>query len=187
MKKYTWLIFCLCLGSLAWGENLSFMTTMSGPVGSFSQVDATDKAVVATTTLYNVGTIILDAASDNRTASLGNVEVGVNGGSATLASNTSRFKVGNLTLNPSAELKGGRLIAQSITDLYDGQGFVKGTLYGGTVQVNRLGVQGKLIVGSNSQISQNASYSDLLLSTFSWNSVGTGTGNMKVLQGTIIH
>jgi len=178
MKKLSWFVLCLCISSVSWGEGLSFVTTMSGPVGSFSQVDTTDRATAKIVTFYNVGTIKLNAASNYRTAELGNVTV--NGGN--LISSATKFKTKNMSLTDEGILKAGRLVTQSITTgNTKGTMVVLGTLYGNNsteIQVNRLGVLNRLVIGNQSQISADV---DRIPGVLSWNSVGTAT----ILQGSV--
>ena len=197
MKKFGWFVLCLSICSLSWGENLSFVTTMSGPVGSFSQVDATGKATATTVTLYNVGDIYLNAGSNYRTAKLGAVQVN----DKTLKSDANAFKAQTLTLKQNGVLEASRLVTKSLQ--HEGNngsgeilstGVIKGTLYGANnlaqVQVNRLAVSStstasKLIIQPLNHYSQ-ISYDPTRLpgDNLAWEQV-PGINNKYFLRGAI--
>ena len=160
MKKYILFILVLCLGSLSGAETLAFITVMSGPVGSFSQVDSSSGVYANTVYLYNVGSILLEGNSTHRIAKLGNVDL--QGGTAASDATLFRINANSITIKNSGNLIGGRLLAAKIYSTVEGTWAIQNTLYGnsatasdGEVQVNRMGINQRLTIKhSASEISQ---------------------------------
>ena len=132
MKKFLWMIGVIAISPFAGAEQLTFVTTMSGPVGSFSQVESHEGATAQQVTLYQTGTINLEGNSQ-----LG--AVNLNGG--TLSGRTPEFRAKELKVGAGGTVKGLRLIADKMDVASPTTLVVNGTLYsnGQTLTVNRAG------------------------------------------------
>ena len=63
MKKIIGTVLMMGFIQSVFAEQLTFVTTMSGPVGSFSQVESHEGATAQQVTLYQTGTINLEGNS----------------------------------------------------------------------------------------------------------------------------
>ena len=132
MKKIIGTVLMMGFIQSVFAEQLTFITTMSGPVGSFSQVESYEGATAQQVTLYQTGPIKLEGNSQ-----LG--AVNLNGG--TLSGSTPEFRAKELKVGAGGTVKGGRLIADKMDVASPTTLVVNGTLYGNgqTLTVNRAG------------------------------------------------
>ena len=109
MKRYTYWIFLLVMGFCsAQADQLSFVTVMSAPMGSFNQVETAANATAGTVTLHRVNSVTLKGTES---ANLGEV---VLNGNASLEGTVSQFKTTWLQVAKDGEIQGGSLTANTM-------------------------------------------------------------------------
>ncbi len=114
MKKFLSLIGLIFVAGLGYGETMDFVTVLSSPVGTFTNLETADAGQVTqsakvnfSSVLASEGTITLNGAT-NSTPSLGNVKLGTN---ASLSSNATEVRATGIRLYRSGALTGSHLLA----------------------------------------------------------------------------
>lgn len=174
MKKEFILIGGALLGALSLqAEQLTFITTMSAPVGVFSRVETQTSAVVTNTDLYEVGELRLNGG-ENRSVQLGNVTFG---NQSQMASDAGKLQVAAVNVNKGGTLAGKHLIATNLQAQAETNLKVGDTLYSPTLNVDYArvdnleinnGAYGKISRGTSAQTPQ----------TLTWDTNTEGSGKL---------
>ena len=134
MKKLLWLIVLFAWPVAGSAEEMSFVTTLSAPVGVFSRVETANPTAVATAptvnfcqTRSNAGTITLQGTDANKVA-FSTPSLQLQNGT-TLGGNVPFYQITNiLFLQSGGKLTGGSLHAYQVQVLNTVRGRVAGTM-----------------------------------------------------------
>lgn len=134
MKKLLWLIVLFAWPVAGSAEEMSFVTTLSAPVGVFSRVETANPTAVATAptvnfcqTRSNAGTITLQGTDANKVA-FSTPSLQLQNGT-TLGGNVPFYQITNiLSLQSGGKLTGGSLHAYQVQVLNTVRGKVAGTM-----------------------------------------------------------
>ena len=121
MKKFLISVGMMLVGmAVLQAEQLSFVTVMSAPVGSFAQVETQGQASVDNLDLHK-GAVTLKGT---QSAKLGKVTLD----DSTLGGDVTQFKTNTLNLKKNGTIKGGSLIADTLTINQNTNAIILGTL-----------------------------------------------------------
>lgn len=121
MKKFLISVGVMLVGmTLLQAEQLSFVTLMSAPVGSFAQVETKGTASVENLDLHKSAVTLKGTQS----AKLGKVTLG----NSTLGGDVTQFKTDTLNLAKNGTIKGGSLIADTLTINQNTNAIISNTL-----------------------------------------------------------
>ena len=138
MKRIFFLLFLVGCILPACAEQMTFVTTLSSPLGTFAQLETADYSATTSVPLLNfcntrasVGTVTLKGADTYlQTLSLKN--------GTTLGGNTPEYRIsGTLSVNNNSEVTGGRLLANTATvsGASSAKSKVEDTLYAASLKV----------------------------------------------------
>ena len=138
MKRVFFLLFLVGCILPAYAEQMTFVTTLSSPLGTFAQLETADYSATTSVPLLNfcntrasVGTVTLKGADTYlQTLSLKN--------GTTLGGNTPEYRIsGTLNVNNNSEVTGGRLLANtaSLSGASSAKSKVADTLYMSSMKV----------------------------------------------------
>lgn len=150
MKRVVFLLFLAGCILPACAEQMTFVTTLSSPLGTFAQLETADPSAVSSVPLVNfcnsrssVGTVTLKGANAYlQTLYLKNATV--------LGGNTPEYRVENaLNVNKDGELTAGRLMADkvTVTGAADAKSNVSDTLYADALTVKGAKTESLVIPG----------------------------------------
>ena len=138
MKQIFFLLFLVGCILPACAEQMTFVTTLSSPLGTFAQLETADYSATTSVPLLNfcntrssAGTVTLKGADTYlQTLSLKN--------GTTLGGNTPEYRIsGTLSVNNNSEVTGGRLLANTATvsGASSAKSKVEDTLYAASLKV----------------------------------------------------
>ena len=138
MKRVLTVLVLLSGACVLHAEQMTFVTTLSSPLGTFAQLETADYSATTSVPLLNfcntrasVGTVTLKGADTYlQTLSLKN--------GTTLGGNTPEYRIsGTLSVNNNSEVTGGRLLANTATvsGAYSAKSKVEDTLYAASLKV----------------------------------------------------
>ncbi len=138
MKRIFFLLFLVGCILPACAEQMTFVTTLSSPLGTFAQLETADYSATTSVPLLNfcntrssAGTVALKGADTYlQTLSLKN--------GTTLGGNTPEYRIsGTLAVNAGGEVEGGRLLANAATvsGASSAKSKVEDTLYAASLKV----------------------------------------------------
>ena len=150
MKRIFFLLFLVGCILPACAEQMTFVTTLSSPLGTFAQLETADYSTTTSVPLLNfcntrasVGTVTLKGADTYlQTLSLKN--------GTTLGGNTPEYRIsGTLSVNNNSEVTGGRLLANTATvsGASSAKSKVEDTLYAASLKVKGAKTAGLTIPG----------------------------------------
>ena len=150
MKRVLTVLVFLSGAYILHAEQMTFVTTLSSPLGTFAQLETADYSATTSVPLLNfcntrasVGTVTLKGANSYlQTLSLKN--------GTTLGGNTPEYRIsGTLAVNAGGEVEGGRLLANTATvsGASSAKSKVEDTLYAASLKVKGAKTAGLTIPG----------------------------------------
>ena len=159
MKRVLTVLVFLSGAYILHAEQMTFVTTLSSPLGTFAQLETADYSATTSVPLLNfcntrasVGTVTLKGANSYlQTLSLKN--------GTTLGGNTPEYRIsGTLSVNNNSEVTGGRLLANTATvsGASSAKSKVEDTLYAASLKVKgakaaNLTIPGQVETAGNAQ------------------------------------
>ena len=182
MKRVLTVLVLLSGACVLHAEQMTFVTTLSSPLGTFAQLETADYSATTSVPLLNfcntrasVGTVTLKGADTYlQTLSLKN--------GTTLGGNTPEYRIsGTLSVNNNSEVTGGRLLANAATvsGASSAKSKVEGVLYASALKVKGAKTAG-LTIPSQVQTSGSGNNDELEWSniyTKDYKSDGSATGS----------
>lgn len=194
MKKYLFLVAGVLTGTLLFGEDFNFVSTMSSPLGVFAKLETADAQSVTSVPKVNYCTVHADSgtltalgkdSTYNANAQLGTLEV--NGG---LVGNATQWKASSVTVGSGGVLKVKRIMANT----FDFNNTVGRLEVGTNMQAPALRAAvvktGKVIVNNKTWFNDTSTYG---IASMQWRQpdakkesvVGQNTKTVLVLSGTV--
>ena len=173
MKKYLFLVAGLVAGTLVFGEDFNFVSTLSSPLGVFAKLETADGQSITSVPKINYCTL---HASSGTLRALGkdstynaNAQLGTLTVNGTLAGNASQWKASTVNVNSGGTLKVKRIIANTFVFNDD----TNRLEVGANVQVvptleAKVAKSNKLVVGGQTWFSDTANLGD---ATMQWRAV----------------